>query len=118
MARRRSSSAPPPKQPAYLSPQEIRAAIPKLERRLREVEGVEIDTWDEEVHNSLHTKIDTTLVEVFGADSLDYQQFEVPGFMYSVSMSTRGTPPQEWLRGYQKAVNRARTKLYDNVAVR
>jgi hypothetical protein len=51
MAKRTTTPSPP--QPAVLSASQIKAAIPKLERRLRELEQVRIDHWDDEVQDSL-----------------------------------------------------------------
>ncbi len=112
MARR--STTPPPKQPANLSAQQIKAAIPKMERRLRELGEVQIDNWDDEMRNSLdalHQKVEDTLVQVFGPDTRDYQLYEIRNFFFRVRSSTHGTPDHEWVSGYRKAVAGAITTL-------
>jgi hypothetical protein len=53
MARR--STSQPEIRPANLAPQQMREAIPRLERRLRELEAVKIDHWD----NHLKTRLDS-----------------------------------------------------------
>lgn len=112
MARR--STPPPTRQPANLSAQQIEAAIPKLERRLGQLEQVQIDDWDENVRNrldGLQKKVEGTLIEVFEPDTLEYKRFEVPGFLYRVRMSTLGTSVPEWIKGYQSAIADAASTL-------
>ncbi len=112
MARR--STTPPPKQPANLSAQQIKAAIPKLERRLRELGEVQIDRWDDELKNSLdglQKKVEGTLVEVLGSDTLEYQRYSIYEFSYSVPLTMMGTPDHEWVTGYREAVAAAITTL-------
>lgn len=110
----RRSTSPPPKHPANLSAQQIEAAIPKLERRLRALEQVQIDHWDQNVRNQLdglQKKVEGTLMEVFGPDTLEYERYEVTGFMYHVSMFMGGTPDREWIKGYQDAIAGAASTL-------
>lgn len=112
MARR--STPPPPEHPANLSAQQIEAAIPKLERRLLELEQAQIDHWDQDVKNhldGLQKKVEGTLMEVFGPDTLEYKRYEVTGFMYHVSMFMGGTPDHEWIKGYQHAIAGAASTL-------
>lgn len=99
---------------------QIKAAIPTLERRLGELDVVEINDWNEEIKNdldALQAKVEGTLAEVFGPDTLEYKRYEVPKFMYRVRMSTRGTPPQEWMDGYKKAVATAKSNVRTAVEV-
>lgn len=110
----RRPKAPPERRPANLTSQQMNAAIPKLERRLRELGEVEITGWNDDVQNSLdalQTKVEDTLVGIFGSDTLEYKRFEVAHFAYRVSMSTMGTPPQEWAKGYGKAISSASTTI-------
>lgn len=118
MARR--SIAQLPLQPATLSASQIKAAIPKLERRLHELEPVQINEWNDDIQNDLdamQSKIEGTLVEVFGPDTLDYKRFRIDNFMFHVSMSTRGTPVREWIDGYREAVAEAITVLRTAIEV-
>jgi len=118
MARRPAPAAE--RRPAKLSAPQIRNAIPKLERRHRELQGVQIDRWDDEIRNrldGLQAKVEDTLAEVFGADTLEYKRFNVPKFWLSVRMSTSGTPTNEWVEGYRKAIGWATTTLGTAVEV-
>ena len=111
MARR--SSPPPPEHPANLSAQQIEAAIPKLEKRLGELEEVEFDHWDDAFQNQLdglQKKVEATLVAVFGPESLDYRRYEVDPFWTNVSMGVE-LDRREWILGYQGAINEAAGKL-------
>ena len=111
MARR--STPPPPKHPANLSPQQIEAAIPKLERRLGELGQIRIDHWDAGVRNhwdGLQKKIEGTLIQVFGPDTLEYERYRVRVFWYRV-ITNFGTSDQEWISGYQNAIAEAASTL-------
>jgi hypothetical protein len=74
---------PPPSkpQPAQLSPQQIRAAIPKLERRVADLKAFRVDIIMEDNYvakvNELETRIDATLVEIFGNDTADYERYRI-----------------------------------------
>ena len=61
---RRSTSKPEPR-PANLTTQQMQEAIPRLERRLRELEAVKIDRLDEQKETELAWKIHE---ELAGAD--------------------------------------------------
>lgn len=116
---RRTTPSPTPR-PALLSAAQIKAAIPKLERRLQELEAVEINHWGESVENeldSLQAKVEGTLIEVFGPDTLDYDRFRVQHFSHSVSMNAYGTPDQEWIHGYRESVASAVSKVGTAIAV-
>jgi uncharacterized protein (TIGR02391 family) len=111
---RRSTPRPEPRS-ANLTTQQMNEAIPRLERRLRELEGVEIERWDEQKKtalDALQRKIEETLVNVFGADTIEYKRYEVTRFGYFVRRNMLyGTPPHEWVDGYQSAVIQAAAKL-------
>ena len=112
MARR--SAPPPPRQPANLSAQQIELSIPKLEKRLGELDQVQIARWDESVRNlldGLQKKVEGTLIEVFGPDTLEYKRYQVPQFFHSVRMSMGGTSDRNYVEGYQNAVARAAATL-------
>ena len=110
----RGRQPPPQPQPANLSAQQIKAAVPKLKRRLGELQAVEIDRWDDGVQqrlDGLQQKVEDTLMGVFGAETQEYKRFEVPKFWYSVSMTVYGTPDHEWVEGYKQAIRSAAAKL-------
>lgn len=113
MAKRKTASAE--RRPAELSPQRIKAAIPKLERRLRELEEARVDTWDETVRNELNAlqlRVDDTLMEIFGPDSTDYKRHQVTQFWIKVPHSGMDrTLPQGYIRGYREAIEEAKSKV-------
>jgi uncharacterized protein (TIGR02391 family) len=71
----------PPPEPAHLSVQQIRSAIPQLERRLSELTSLDINSLTEEnyanVLQDLHHRNDDTLVHVFGHGTVDYHRYTI-----------------------------------------
>lgn len=109
---RRNTSRPEP-QPANLTTRQMKEAIPRLERRLRELEAVQIDHWDEPLKtqlDGLQRKIEETLVDVFGAQTIEYQRYRIPYFWITAS-STWGAGASRPAEGYHRAVKGAAAKL-------
>ena len=79
MARR--GATPPSPQPAHLSPQQIRAAVPRLEKRLGELQALDVnaltDENEEAVLEDLVRKIDDTLVDIYGTDTIEYNRYAI-----------------------------------------
>jgi hypothetical protein len=76
MARR--SSTPPPKQPANLTAGQKRAAIASLERQIEKLRNFDINSVDapNDPRINVHSQaIDTVLVNIFGADTIDYERY-------------------------------------------
>jgi uncharacterized protein (TIGR02391 family) len=76
MAARKS----PPPQPiaANLSPEQMRSAIPKLERRIRDLEEFEPNSLTQRGDprlEALENKLKDTIADVFGHDTLEYNRF-------------------------------------------
>ncbi len=76
MARR---STPEPKQPARLTPEQMRAGIDRLEKRLEELKEFDPQSVTEQ-YNVPHVEkwnaaADDALVRTFGSDSLDYERY-------------------------------------------
>ena len=70
--------APIVRQKANLSPEQMRAAIRKIERRIADLEAFEpqhVQDLSDPVVNSLHTKLADTIVDIFPHDTLDYSRF-------------------------------------------
>jgi hypothetical protein len=71
MARRTS---PPPKQPAHLSVGDMQSALPKLQRRVDEVNAIDpkqaTGSYSAEFE-SINENVNATLIEIFGHDSID-----------------------------------------------
>lgn len=93
MATRRSQAAEP--QPAQLSAEQMRAAVPKLERRIRELEDFDPGTMtsrsDPRVE-VLEQKLTETISEIFGHGTVEYNRYAPGSFdnagygMYETSM--------------------------------
>ena len=113
MAKKRTPAPEP--QPANLSAQEIKTAIPKLERRLRELQGVEFDNIEPGFIarlDRLQTKLDGTLVEIFGANTLDYHRHRVYEFSYDVPMTMGQKYSEREMAGYyEKPLSEAASKV-------
>jgi uncharacterized protein (TIGR02391 family) len=111
MARRDS---PGPPKTANLSPQQMKSAITKLERRISELRGIDLNTIRERGEarfDALERKIDDTLVEIFGADTVDYQRFRVSDFDTASINMMYATPLQDVIDGYRRGIDEAISKL-------
>jgi len=101
-------------QPADLTPDQIKAAIPKLQRRITELQEIDINTIQdrgETRFDALEQKIDSTLVDIFGNDTIEYRRFSVDrldtasiNFMYE-------TPLHEVREGYKRGIEQAISNL-------
>lgn len=108
----KTTKGPQSPQPAELSTTQIKAAIPKLERRLAELREVDVralasaSSLDAKMEN-LHNKYDTTLIDEYGNTSIEYNKFSLGSFaMYAFSFGHE-TSIHEQIEGYEGAVNRA-----------
>ena len=77
MARR-----PIPEQPqsANLTPEQMKRAIPILKRRIAELEDIDVNTIQERGEprfEALVHKIDYTLAEIFGSNTIEYHGFTI-----------------------------------------
>jgi len=96
----------PVQRQASLSYEPMRAAIPKVDRRIAEITslmGVKIGEVDDTRAVSLASKIDALLVEIFGADTVEYERYSlnsriIPGILY-----TGMDIPAATLRGLEHA---------------
>ena len=76
MARRRE----PEPQQANVTPDQMRAAIPRLRKRIEELAAIDVNTIQERQEprfQSLEKKIDGTLVDIFGHDTVEYKRYLV-----------------------------------------
>jgi uncharacterized protein (TIGR02391 family) len=78
MAKKTVPSKP---QPAQLTPIQIGAAIPKLERRVQELKAVDVNAITDDNYvakeGEIESRVDATLVEVFGNDTADYERYRI-----------------------------------------
>jgi hypothetical protein len=78
MATRKPVSAPP--QSPNLSAEQMRAAIPKLERRIKDLEDFDprtIASRSDPKLNALDTKLLDAISDVFGSGTLEYHRFHL-----------------------------------------
>jgi uncharacterized protein (TIGR02391 family) len=111
MASKRPIPAVP--RPANLTGAQMHQALPRLEKRLKELEAFTVNGTKDEVSataKALHQKYDDTLIETFGNDTLEYQRFRTSGFYESsgvVVMARYGgsrRSPAEEVEPYKKGV--------------
>ena len=107
-------TAPQQPQPANLLPQQMKAAIPKLQRRIDELKAIDVsviqDRGDTRVA-ALKQKIDDTLVEIFGNDTVDYQRFRVGSLWEGPMIIGHRTTPSEARDGFRRGIDRAISSL-------
>lgn len=112
MAKR--SSAPQIPRSASLSPVEMKVAIPKLERRITELKAVEVSSIMEQGDPrlvALKNKIDDTLVEIFGPDTVEYRRYSITSLgIFSISFMYE-TPLSEVRTGYREGIEQAVAQL-------
>lgn len=77
-------STPPSLRSATLSDTQVRTALPKLRRRLEELAALDIGGLNGSdggnILDSLSTKINATLRDVFGHDTLEYEEYSIETF--------------------------------------
>ncbi len=83
MATRKATPAQQPQtRPANLTPEQMRAAIPKLQRRIDELEAFDpqsIRKRFEPQIAALDTKLEDTVASIFGTDTVEYVRFRTRG---------------------------------------
>jgi len=96
----------------------MRSAISKLERRLKEVKEFDYsdltDQFDPKVE-ALQDRLDTTLDEVFGPDTIERRRFET--WLSQAPLVTGGIPTAEVQRGFQEGFEEAAIKLQNAIFV-
>ncbi len=101
---------PPENKSANLTVEQMRAAIPKLERRINDLETFDVGSILERfdpVVDALATKVDGTLQEIFGHDTVEYIQYSVRSFdTLSISMFGAPDPLPRVHEGYRDGIKR------------
>lgn len=110
---KRSQQEPP--RPAQLSVDAMRAAIPKLQRRINDLQSFDVSTirerWDPNVE-ALAKKIDGTLQEILGHGTVEYNQYSVNSLdTLPLIMGGGRDPLPKVVQGYKVGIERAATKL-------
>lgn len=104
---------PQEKGPAKLSREEMRTAIPKIERRIAELKEFNADEITERYDpriGALMRKIDDTLVEIFGHDTIDYDRYRISSLDHGPTV-IGGIPLYEAKKGIKKGFEAAVVKL-------
>lgn len=108
---------PSRKQPANLSVDAIPDAINKLQRRLRDFEAASPEQYTGNLYDlarSLCFKLDSTLTDVFGHDSLEYDRIHVSPNQFTVSYLVLGggePPANERLAAFKEGQNAAISRI-------
>jgi len=111
MARRKQPAQP---QPANLTPDQMKVAIPKLQRRIAELKEIDINTIQERGEarfDALEQKIDSTLVDIFGNDTVEYRRFHIGGLDTASINFMYETPLHEVREGYERGLEQAISNL-------
>jgi len=111
MARRNKPEQP---QPANLVPSQMKAAIPILKRRISELQAIDINNIQdrgEARFDALEQKIDTTLVDIFGNDTVEYRRFAVGSLDTASWNITQKTPIYKVREGYKRGIEQAISNL-------
>ena len=100
---------------ARLTVEQMGAAIPKLERRIKDLETFDVKTirerWDP-VMEALAKKVDGTLQEILGHGTVEYNEYSVDSFDTLPLIMGGGPDPLPRVHeGYQDGIERAVLKL-------
>ena len=106
-------SNPPTPTSAQLSPAAMHAAIPKLKRRIEDLRALSPESVQERSDprfQSAVDKIDDTLVEIFGSDTVEYRRYSIHS-LDTASIQMGGTPMHEVRQGHKRGIERAISTL-------
>lgn len=110
---RKSSTAPPSS--ANLTVEQMKAALPKLDRRIAELEGFDVGTVRrrfDPVPETLAEKMNSTLQEIFGHGTVEYNRYRVSSFdTLGISLGGRNETLQEIHAGYREGIESGLLKL-------
>ncbi len=99
--------------PANLTSAQMSQALPRLEKRLKDLEEFTVSGSEDDVSanaKALQQKYDDTLIDIFGNDTLEYQRFHIRSFYESsgvIAMAGFGAPRRslaEEVEPYKKGV--------------
>jgi uncharacterized protein (TIGR02391 family) len=106
----------PPQRPrsASLSPQQLKQAIPKLERRITELKAIDVAAVrrrGEPQFEAIETKIDATLMEIFGSDTIDYERYKIRDLDTASINMMHETSISAVIEGYRRGITNAISNL-------
>ncbi len=108
------SKSPPPAEPAVLSPEDMKAAIPRLRKRIKELEAFDVNSFqarDDPRISALSNKVDQTLSEIFGPNSVEYGRYHVWTLDTAPIIMGRPAPVGEVREGLHRGVRGAIANL-------
>jgi len=111
MAKRNQPLQP---QSANLTPVQMKVAIPKLQRRISELKEIDINTIQERGESrfeALEQKIDSTLVDIFGNDTVEHRRFCVNSLDTAPINLMYEVPLHEVREGYKRGIEQAISNL-------
>lgn len=86
--------APAPKQPARLSPEQMRRGIKLLQRRIAELQSFDPEGVTDQFNipqlTELKNSIESSLIDVFGCESLDYDRYNGASWFNTGAISMSG----------------------------
>lgn len=99
---------------ANLSAQQLRSALTKLERRISELKSADTSSIRERGEprfESIEHKIDDTLVEIFGADTVEYGRFRIGTLDKAPYSFYEGASLSKVIEGYKRGIAEAISTL-------
>lgn len=104
----------PERKNASLSPAQMRSATKKIERRIADLQALEIETirkrWDPAV-DALEKRVNSTLQEVLGPDTVEYGEYSIRLDTLPLIIGGGPDPIQKVHTGYRDGIERAVLKL-------
>jgi len=104
---------PPQPTPANLSAEQMRSAIPKLKRRIRDLEEFNPDSIAQRSDprlEALENKLEDTVAEVFGHDTIEFRRFR-PDRLDAAGYNMYETPLAAVIRSVHESKQREITNL-------
>ncbi len=107
--------AAPERQSANLSFSQMEAAIPKIDRRIADLESFQVDTVMDRSDpriSALEKVLDTLLVSIFGPDTVEYDRYRWSvARLDTAGISLHGTPIWEVREGLKQGIATAKANL-------
>jgi len=105
----------PERKSANLSIEQMRSALKKIERRIADLEGFDVNSirerWDPTIE-ALEKKVNSTLQEILGHDTVEYQEYSISSLdTLPITMGGGPDPIQKIRAGYREGIERERLKL-------
>jgi len=109
------SQKPPEPREAKLSPEQMEAAIPKIDRRLTDLDAFDVQSVNDRSDpriSALEKQLDTLLVTIFGADTVEYKRYRYAVTeLDTAGLTIGGTPIHEVRGGLRRGVATAKANL-------